>query len=101
MLLLDHKQFTANSDSNRNCVAVSAYRYNHAGLKCPDPVTTHFRGYRDFGALTEQLEQLVNDSLKDRASEVKSDFRDVMFIKSMQSQSHPGEPVGLLAAQVK
>jgi hypothetical protein len=47
------------------------------------------------------LEQLVNDSLKNQTSEVKSDFRDVMFIKSMQSHSHPGEPVGLLAAQAR
>jgi hypothetical protein len=43
----------------------------------------------------------MNDSLKNRTSKVKSDFRDVMFMKSMQSQSDPGEPVGLLAAQVR
>jgi hypothetical protein len=68
--------------------------------KCPDPVTTNFRSYRDFGAVAEQLEQLMSDFLKSRPSKMKSEFREMMYIKSMQSYSHPGEPVGLLAAQV-
>jgi hypothetical protein len=70
------------------------------GRKCPDPVTANFRSYRDFGALTEQLEQLMSDFLKSRPSKMKSEFREMMYIKSMQSHSDPGEPVGLLAAQV-
>jgi hypothetical protein len=79
---------------------VSAFRYKHLGHKCPDPVTANFRSYCDLGALTEQLEQLMSDFLKNRPSKMKSEFREMMNIKSMQSHSHPGEPVGLLAAQV-
>lgn len=74
-------------------------RYKHLCCKCPDPVTTNFRSYRDFGAVAEQLEQLMSDFLKSRPSKMKSEFREMMYIKSMQSYSHPGEPVGLLAAQ--
>jgi hypothetical protein len=81
-------------------VVTSAFRYSSLGLKCPDPVTAVFRGYHDFGTLTEQLEQLVSDYLKNRPSNLKSEFCEMMSVKSMQSYSHPGEPVGLLAAQV-
>jgi hypothetical protein len=42
----------------------------------------------------------MSDFLKSRPYERKSEFREMMHIKSMQSHSHPGEPVGLLAAQV-
>jgi hypothetical protein len=80
--------------------AVSAFRYIHLGRKCPDPVTANFHSYCDFGALTEQLEQLMSDFLKSRPCKMKSEFLEMMHIKSLQSHSHPGEPVGLLAAQV-
>jgi len=42
----------------------------------------------------------MSDFLKSRPSKMKSEFREMMHIKSVQSHSHPGEPVGLLAAQV-
>ncbi|KDR17997.1 DNA-directed RNA polymerase I subunit RPA1, partial [Zootermopsis nevadensis] len=74
-------------------------RYSSVGLKCPDPVTAYFRCYREFGALTEKLEQLMNDYLKNRPSKTKHEFCEMMFVKSLQSHSDPGEPVGLLAAQ--
>ena len=42
----------------------------------------------------------MSDFLKSKPSTMKSEFREMMHVKSMQSHSHPGEPVGLLAAQV-
>jgi hypothetical protein len=42
----------------------------------------------------------MSDFLKSRNSKMKSEFHEMMYIKSLQSHSHPGEPVGLLAAQV-
>jgi hypothetical protein len=43
----------------------------------------------------------MSDYLENRPSEVESEFYEMMYVKSMQSYSHPGEPVGLLAAQVR
>ncbi|XP_069699170.1 DNA-directed RNA polymerase I subunit RPA1-like isoform X4 [Periplaneta americana] len=73
--------------------------YNYKALRCADPVSAEFQGDRDFGAITEKLDSLMDDYLKERHSCRKSEFRHLMSVKSMLSHVHPGEPVGLLAAQ--
>ncbi|XP_069690249.1 DNA-directed RNA polymerase I subunit RPA1-like isoform X6 [Periplaneta americana] len=73
--------------------------YNYKALRCADPVSAEFQGDRDFGAITEKLDSLMDEYLKERHSCRKSEFRHLMSVKSMLSHVHPGEPVGLLAAQ--
>ncbi|PSN44886.1 hypothetical protein C0J52_06198 [Blattella germanica] len=75
-------------------------RYTNESRRCPDPVSADFQVDRDFGAITEQLDLLMTDYLKTRTCEHKKEFRNMMYVKSMQASSQPGDPVGLLAAQM-
>lgn len=86
----------------------------------PDPVTSKFRPCSDFTAISENLEILMYDYMKDRStrkkeilkvveddvvkneideSELMDKINDLIGVKYMQSLCQPGEPVGLLAAQ--
>ena len=76
------------------------YRYYTESNQCRDPISSDFQVDRDFGAITEQLEKLMTDYLEERACRRKREFRQMISVKSMKSSCPPGEPVGLLAAQV-
>lgn len=69
---------------------------------CPDPVAAAFRPCRDFGAVTEFMDNLVIDYMQSGAGASVSKIRhmnNLMALKSMGALCSPGEPVGLLAAQ--
>lgn len=68
--------------------------------KCPDPVASTFQPDANFGAFNERIEKLLEDFKPSRRMKKKREFSNVMKLKVMQSMCAPGEPVGLLAAQV-
>ncbi|KAL0271516.1 UNVERIFIED_CONTAM: hypothetical protein PYX00_008585 [Menopon gallinae] len=76
--------------------AKSAYKYVR-----PDPVTSKFNRNTDFGAITEKLEDLINEYLagKSTKSTKAETVKNIINVKYMTSLSQPGESVGLLAAQ--
>ncbi|KAJ9577717.1 hypothetical protein L9F63_005710, partial [Diploptera punctata] len=74
-------------------------RYHEESQPCPDPVSADFVVGRDFGALTEQLEELMNEHMGNSPRRQKKEFHKLMSIKSLLSACHPGDPVGVLAAQ--
>ncbi|KAK0161163.1 hypothetical protein PV327_009665 [Microctonus hyperodae] len=72
--------------------------------KCPDPVVSKYRQDLEFGALTERLEDLIDDYMNSRTNKFttsidKKELRDLLSLKVMKTLCPPGEPVGLLAAQ--
>ena len=73
---------------------------------CPNPLTSIHRPDSNFGAVTEAIDQMIDDYL-DKNAETKEfqneittkDFKDMIYLKCMHSMVDPGEPVGILAAQ--
>nr|XP_031847048.1 DNA-directed RNA polymerase I subunit RPA1 [Nomia melanderi]XP_031847057.1 DNA-directed RNA polymerase I subunit RPA1 [Nomia melanderi] len=71
-------------------------------VRCPDPITSHYRQDVDFGVLSERLEHLIDEYIANKSTESpikRSDLRDLLSMKVMKIVCPPGEPVGLLAAQ--
>lgn len=68
-------------------------------IKCPDPVMSKYRQDVDFGVLSEQMENLINQCTHYSSNIKKSDLKDLLSMKVMKTVCPPGEPVGLLAAQ--
>jgi hypothetical protein len=58
-----------------------------------------FRLDQSFGAVTEKLDTLINKHVTGGGRE--DELRELLYYKSMLSQAPAGEPVGILAAQVK
>lgn len=73
-------------------------KYSKKCVPCPDPVTSRFQPDCNFGSLSEYVEGLMKNYLKN-APEKSDEFEDLIAVKSMKSLVAPGEPVGLLAAQ--
>lgn len=67
---------------------------------CPDPLDCVFQPDANFGAVNERIERLLEDFQPFKRKRAKKEFRNLMKLKVMQSMCPPGEPVGLLAAQV-
>lgn len=67
---------------------------------CPDPVNAVFQPDHHYGSLNEHLSGLLDDFSKDMSKKDSKDADSMMKLKTMQSYCAPGEPVGLLAAQV-
>ena len=87
--------------------------------KCPDPVVSLYRPESNFKSVTEHVEDMICDYMKndnsrvnqewnfeikskDKKGEVvkrKEELIDTLYMKVMQAQVEPGEPVGVLAAQ--
>lgn len=69
----------------------------------PDPLSSKFNRNSDFGAITEKLEQLIedywNEKCYSKAEKERKKLRSMIEAKYMLSLCQPGEPVGLLAAQ--
>lgn len=74
--------------------------YEKVGRHCPDPVSSKFRLDRDFGALSETLEALIEAETKRGGKETEEALRELVYHKSLAAQCPPGDPVGVLAAQV-
>lgn len=67
---------------------------------CPAPVSSVYQPDCHLGALNEHLLDMVENFNKDiRSKKKKRQFLESIQYKAMQSMCHPGEPVGLLAAQ--
>ncbi|KAK3927796.1 DNA-directed RNA polymerase I subunit RPA1 [Frankliniella fusca] len=71
--------------------------------RAPDPVTGTFSAHSHFGAVTERVEEIIDNYIKTRKinslSVDDSGFKDMLYLKSMCSLAPAGDPVGLLAAQ--
>lgn len=67
----------------------------------PDPISSKFNRNTDFGAITEKLEDLINEYLarKSTRSIKPETVKNIINVKYMTSLCQPGESVGLLAAQ--
>lgn len=69
-------------------------------LTCPPPVSSIYQPDCHLGALNEHLVDIVDKYNKDIPSKKeRKHFLEIIQFKAMQSMCHPGEPVGLLAAQ--
>ncbi|VVD05829.1 unnamed protein product [Leptidea sinapis] len=72
---------------------------------CPDPVTSKMSPEYKFGVINEQLDDLIQNYLKNRSANMFNEytenekFIEIMNAKFLASMAAPGEPVGLLAAQ--
>ncbi|KAJ8913639.1 hypothetical protein NQ315_007356 [Exocentrus adspersus] len=66
-------------------------------MPCPDPVDSLYQSDSHFGAVNERLQDLI-EGFKVEGKNKK--FHETMKLKAMQSLCPPGEPVGLLAAQI-
>lgn len=66
----------------------------------PDTVNSKFQADCYFGSINERLASVVDDFKTNMKSGQKS-FDDMIKMKAMNSLCPPGEPVGLLAAQVR
>ncbi|GBP50286.1 DNA-directed RNA polymerase I subunit RPA1 [Eumeta japonica] len=73
--------------------------------RCPDPITSKASPEYKFGVITEHLDNIMQDYMKNRPVTSYNDFTekenliDVIHAKFLGSMATPGEPVGLLAAQ--
>ncbi|XP_078050334.1 RNA polymerase I subunit RpI1 isoform X1 [Augochlora pura] len=89
------RKWIRTSDEEKNVIYAQCNR-------CPDPVTSLYRQDLDFGVLSEQIENLIDEYIANKSinSQIKkSDLRDLISMKIMKIVCPPGEPVGLLAAQ--
>lgn len=67
--------------------------------RCPDTVNSKFQADSFFGSVNERLVSFVDEfESGEKGGEKK--FDDMIKMKAMNSLCPPGEPVGLLAAQV-
>ncbi|KAK2179286.1 hypothetical protein NP493_500g02065, partial [Ridgeia piscesae] len=81
--------------------------------RSPDPVTSRIRPDRNFGAISERLEEVISGYLasnpdqllwyhheKPLAGHVTAErFETMMKLRALESLAQPGEGVGLIAAQ--
>lgn len=83
-----------------NLPAEEKLRYEKMCWKTPDTLVSRFQPDRNYGAITERMDQLISNYLKTRKGEVKEKtVRGLVCEKVLSSLCPPGEPVGLLAAQ--
>ena len=76
--------------------------HKKAAARCPDPVTSDFRGDSNFSSVSEVMDEMIESYFKgkDWAGGIEKErFEDTLRLKVMQAQVDPGEPVGVLAAQ--
>lgn len=73
-------------------------KYSKKCLPKPDPVISRYQPDCNFGSLPEHVEDLMVGYMKNLNIDEKA-FENVIAVKTMNSLSCPGEPVGLLAAQ--
>lgn len=101
--------FRMNRDDRRNL--------NSFCSSCPDPLTFQVNPSRNFGVLSEKMEQLMQNYIDQNPSDVlirkgtknltpwrhdrvkESDFRKAFCTRYQKALCEPGEAVGLLAAQ--
>lgn len=67
---------------------------------CPDPLNSVFQPDTVFGALSDNLYSLMESIMPDGKKKEAKSVQNMLKLKAMRSLCVPGEPVGLLAAQV-
>lgn len=80
--------------------------------RCPDPVISAMRPHRTLGSVSEQLDDLIGNYIKNNRDGLikrgkkfghklldREMFRNMIHYRALRSLAQPGEPVGLLAAQ--
>lgn len=75
------------------------HRFKKRCVQLPDPITAKLQPDAHFYSITEKLEELIDNYMKEDDTISRSCLKDMIGLKSMASYCHPGEPVGLLAAQ--
>lgn len=68
--------------------------------RCPDTPNSLFQPDCYYGSLNERLMGLMEQFGESRKGKRRREFQDMVKMKAMRSLCAPGEPVGLLAAQV-
>lgn len=71
--------------------------------RCPDTLNSLFQPDCYFGSLTDALLDLMEEfgeEQKKKRGRKRREFEDMLKLKAMNGLCCPGEPVGLLAAQV-
>lgn len=72
---------------------VFCYSYSKRYSKCPDPCNSKFKPDSFYGAVSEYLENLMeNYTVKEPTR--KDEIRDILYTKGIRSIAAPGEPVG-------
>lgn len=68
----------------------------------PDTVLSRFLPNTLPGAISERMRETMHSSAKEIKADIKpKNFERLVFAKCQRSVAPPGEPVGLLAAQVR
>ena len=74
--------------------------------RCPDPVVSLHRPESNFGSVSEAVDDMIDNYLEENKLRTNNarkfdveELRDKFYMKVMQAQVEPGEPVGVLAAQ--
>lgn len=75
------------------------HRFKKRCLQLPNPITAKLQPDVHFYSITEKLEELINNYMKEHDTVSRSIVKDMIGLKSIASYCPPGEPVGLLAAQ--
>lgn len=116
-------QIEENPNSKRNSKERLINRWHHLNESdkkkyqkytsyCPDPINSKFQSDVHFGAISEKMDDIIADYIKnnpfsllassddEESSKVSPlEFRRTINSHYMKSLCHPGEAVGLLAAQ--
>lgn len=72
---------------------------NKKALVCPEPVVANYPPHTNFGSISESLEKLLADYVKEHPQLDTEGMGELIKLKGMSALAAPGEPVGLLAAQ--
>lgn len=68
--------------------------------RTPDPLVSKYQSDRYFGSITEKLDKLIDNYIKQNKHRVnEKQMKSMMYQKAMSSLCQPGEAVGLVAAQ--
>ena len=74
--------------------------------KCPDPVVSLYRPESNFSSVTELVDDMIQRYMIDNVTRgnntrhfEENDWKEMLYMKVLQAQVEPGEPVGVLAAQ--
>ena len=74
--------------------------------RCPDPVVSLYRPESNFSSVTEAVDGMIDNYMKENKLRINNarkfdadDLKEMFYMKVMQAQVEPGEPVGVLAAQ--
>ena len=88
------------------CLQIPGKKISKLGNRCPDPVVSLHRPESNFSSVTEAVDDMIENYLDENKLRVNNartfeekDLKEMFYMKVMQAQVEPGEPVGVLAAQ--